>query len=68
MHAGCRVIMIPDLTQPDKATFGKLLYRKLDTFGALINMPVEVKKYTQKWKKIGSTKGFHALDKKNRCC
>lgn len=38
--AGCRVIMIPDLTQPDKAT-GKLLHRKLDTFGALINMPVE---------------------------
>lgn len=38
--AGCRVIMIPDLTQPDKAT-GKLLHRKLDTFGPLINMPVE---------------------------
>ena len=38
--AGCRVIMIPDLTQPDKAT-GKLLHRKLDTFGALRNMPVE---------------------------
>ena len=32
--AGCRVIMIPDLTQPDEET-GQLLYRKLDTFGAL---------------------------------
>ena len=38
--AGCRVIMIPDLTQPDKET-GQLLYRKLDTFGALINIPAE---------------------------
>ena len=32
--AGCYVIMIPDLTQPDEET-GQLLYRKLDTFGAL---------------------------------
>ena len=38
--AGCRTIMIPDLTQPD-AELSRLLYRKLDTFGALINMPVE---------------------------
>ena len=36
--AGCRVIMIPDLTQPDEET-GQLLYRKLDTFRALINIP-----------------------------
>lgn len=34
---GCRVIMIPDLTQPDEET-ERLLYRKLDTFGSLINI------------------------------
>ena len=38
--AGCRTIMIPDLSQPD-AELSRLLYRKLDTFGALRNMPVE---------------------------
>lgn len=35
--AGCRTIMIPDLSQPD-AELSRLLYRKLDTFGELINM------------------------------
>ena len=32
--AGCRTIMIPDLSQPD-AELSPLLYRKLDTFGNL---------------------------------
>ena len=37
-HAdGCRTIMIPDLSQPD-AELSRLLYRKLDTFGELINI------------------------------
>lgn len=35
--AGCRTIMIPDLSQPD-AELSQLLYRKLDTFGELINI------------------------------
>lgn len=35
--AGCRTIMIPDLSQPD-AELSRLLYRKLDTFGELINI------------------------------
>lgn len=35
--AGCRTIMIPDLTQPD-AELSRLLYRKLDTFEELINI------------------------------
>lgn len=35
--AGCRTIMIPDLSQPD-AELSRLLYRKLDTFGKLINI------------------------------
>ena len=35
--AGCRTIMIPDLSQPD-AELPRLLYRKLDTFGELINI------------------------------
>ena len=35
--AGCRTIMIPDLSQPDEE-LSRLLYRKLDTFGELINM------------------------------
>ena len=35
--AGCRTTMIPDLSQPD-AELSRLLYRKLDTFGELINI------------------------------
>lgn len=35
--AGCRTIMIPDLSQPD-AELSRLLYRKLDTFGEFINI------------------------------
>ena len=35
--AGCRTIMIPDLTQPD-AELSRLLYRKLDSFEELINI------------------------------
>ena len=35
--AGCRTIMIPDLSQPD-AELSRLLYRKLDTFGELMNI------------------------------
>lgn len=35
--AGCRTIMIQDLSQPD-AELSRLLYRKLDTFGELINI------------------------------
>lgn len=35
--AGCHTIMIPDLSQPD-AELSRLLYRKLDTFGELINI------------------------------
>ena len=35
--AGCRTIMIPDLSQPD-AELSRLLCRKLDTFGELINI------------------------------
>ena len=35
--AGCHTIMIPDLSQPDEE-LSKLLYRKLDTFGELINI------------------------------
>ena len=35
--AGCRTIMIPDLSQPD-AELSRLLYRKLDTFVELINI------------------------------
>ena len=35
--AGCRTIMIPDLSQPD-AELSRLLYRKLDTFWELINI------------------------------
>ena len=35
--AGCRTIMIPDLSQPD-AELSRLLYRKLDTCGELINI------------------------------
>ena len=35
--AGCRTIMIPDLSQPD-AELSRLLYRKLDTFGELRNI------------------------------
>lgn len=35
--AGCRTIMIPDLSQPD-AELSRLLYRKMDTFGELINI------------------------------
>lgn len=35
--AGCRTIMIPDLTQPD-AELSRLLYRKLDSFKELINI------------------------------
>lgn len=35
--AGCCTIMIPDLSQPD-AELSRLLYRKLDTFGELINI------------------------------
>lgn len=35
--AGCRTIMIPDLSQPD-AELSRLLYRKLDTFEELINI------------------------------
>lgn len=35
--AGCRTIMIPDLSQSD-AELSRLLYRKLDTFGELINI------------------------------
>ena len=35
--AGCRTIMITDLSQPD-AELSRLLYRKLDTFGELINI------------------------------
>ena len=35
--AGCRTIMIPDLSQPD-AELSRLLYRKLDTVGELINI------------------------------
>jgi 2-haloalkanoic acid dehalogenase type II len=35
--AGCRTIIIPDLSQPD-AELSRLLYRKLDTFGELINI------------------------------
>ena len=35
--AGCRTIMIPDLSQPH-AELSRLLYRKLDTFGELINI------------------------------
>lgn len=35
--AGCRTIMIPDLSQPNEE-LSRLLYRKLDTFGELINI------------------------------
>lgn len=35
--AGCRTIMIPDLTQPD-AELSRLLYRKLDSFEELISI------------------------------
>ena len=35
--AGCRTIMIPDLSQPDEE-LSQLLYRKLNTFGELINI------------------------------
>ena len=35
--AGCRTIMIPDLSQPD-AELSRLLSRKLDPFGELINI------------------------------
>ena len=35
--AGCHTIMIPDLSQPDEE-LSRLLYRKLDTFGELINI------------------------------
>lgn len=35
--AGCKAIMIPDLTQPDEET-GRLLYRKLDTFRELVDL------------------------------
>lgn len=35
--AGCRAIMIPDLTRPDDKT-ARLLYRKLDTFRELIEV------------------------------
>ena len=36
-RAGCLPIMVPDLSQPD-AELSRLLYRKLDTFGELINI------------------------------
>lgn len=35
--AGCRVIMIPDQTQPDEAT-GRLLYKKADSFSELLEI------------------------------